>query len=74
MSRAAATSPRTRTSAQPPEPPFEVSLPDNLKISGVVLSDQVKSLDWRAREAQIADAAPDSTTAEVMGKLNALLS
>jgi len=54
--------------------PFEVSLPDNLKISGVVLSDQVKSLDWRARETQIADVAPESTTAEVMGKLNALLS
>ena len=54
--------------------PFEVSLPDNLKISGVVLSDQVKSLDWRAREAQIADVAPESTTAEVMGKLSALLS
>jgi len=54
--------------------PFEVFLPDNLKISGVVLSDQVKSLDWRAREAQIADVAPESTTAEVMGKLNVLLS
>ena len=54
--------------------PFEVSLPENLKISGVVLSDQVKSLDWRVREAQIADVAPESTTAEVMGKLNALLS
>ena len=54
--------------------PFEVSLPSNLKISGVVLSDQVKSLDWRAREAQIADVAPESITAEVLGKLNALLS
>ena len=54
--------------------PFEVSLPDNLKISGVVLSDQVKSLDWRVREAQIADVAPEATTAEVLGKLNTLLS
>jgi len=54
--------------------PFEVSLPDDLEISGVVLSDQVKSLDWRAREAQIADVAPETTTAEVLGKLNALLS
>jgi mRNA interferase MazF len=54
--------------------PFEVPLPENLKISGVVLSDQVKSLDWRAREAHIADVAPETTTAEVMGKLNALLS
>ena len=54
--------------------PFEVSLPSNLKISGVVLSDQVKSLDWRAREAQIADVAPETTTTEVLGKLNVLLS
>ena len=54
--------------------PFEVGLPENLQITGVVLSDQVKSLDWRAREAQIADVAPESTTAEVMGKLNVLLS
>ena len=54
--------------------PFEVSLPRNLNIAGVVLSDQVKSLDWRAREAQIADVAPESITAEVLGKLNALLS
>jgi len=54
--------------------PFEVPLPENLEISGAVLADQVKSLDWRARDAEIADAAPDSTTAEVLGKLNALLS
>ena len=54
--------------------PFEVALPDSLKITGVVLSDQVKSLDWRAREAQIADVAPETTIAEVLGKLNALLS
>src|SRR5437762_13948374 len=28
--------------------PFEVALPDGLAVSGVVLADQVKSLDWRA--------------------------
>lgn len=54
--------------------PFEVALPSNLKISGVVLADQVKSLDWRAREAQVADVAPEATIAEVLGKLDALLS
>lgn len=53
--------------------PFEVPLPDSLAISGVVLSDQVKSLDWRAREVEIADVAPESTTAEVLAKLNTLL-
>ena len=54
--------------------PFEVTLPDNLEISGVVLADQIKSLDWRAREAQIACKAPEPITAEVLGKVVALLS
>ena len=54
--------------------PFEVALPGNLEISGVVLADQVKSLDWRAREAHVAGVAPATATAEVLGKLNALLS
>ena len=54
--------------------PFEVILPDNLEISGVVLADQIKSLDWKAREAQIACMAPETITAEVLGKLDALLS
>jgi mRNA interferase MazF len=53
--------------------PFEVTLPDDLEISGVVLADQIKSLDWRAREAQVAGAAPEEVTAEVLGKLNTLL-
>lgn len=35
--------------------PFEVALPSGLAISGVILTDQVKSLDWRARNFQIKD-------------------
>ena len=30
--------------------PFEVKLPDGYAVSGVVLSDQLKSLDWRSRK------------------------
>ena len=30
--------------------PFEVSLPKNLPIQGVILSDQIKNLDFSARE------------------------
>ena len=30
--------------------PFEVLLPKNLPISGVILSDQIKSLDWKRRK------------------------
>jgi mRNA interferase MazF len=40
--------------------PFEVRLKTN-KIKGVVLSDQVKSLDWRARNAEfIVKSAPEA--------------
>lgn len=33
--------------------PFEVALPSGLAISGVVLPDQIKSLDWIARNFQV---------------------
>ena len=54
--------------------PFEVSLPSDLDVTGVILADQIKSLDWRARRAEIACRVPKSVTDEVLGKLNALLS
>ncbi|MCP4902236.1 MAG: endoribonuclease MazF [bacterium] len=53
--------------------PFEVELPSDLPVSGVILSDQVKSLDWRARQAEVDGEAPSSTVVEVLGKLQALL-
>ncbi len=33
--------------------PFEVNLPEGIGITGVILSDQVKSLDWKVRQANI---------------------
>ena len=54
--------------------PFEVALPTDLDVSGVILADQVKSLDWRARRAEIACRVPNAVTDEVLGKLNTLLS
>lgn len=53
--------------------PFEVSLPEGLPLAGVILADQVRSLDWRARQAEIACAAPAGTLDEVVGKLLALI-
>lgn len=40
--------------------PFEVSLPVNRKISGVILTDQIKSLDWKARKISLVVEAPNS--------------
>jgi mRNA interferase MazF len=40
--------------------PFEVSLPSDIQVVGVVLADQVKSLDWRARRAEfLAHLSPE---------------
>ena len=34
-------------------------LPENLGVSGVVLADQIKSLDWKARQANfMAQVSP----------------
>ena len=53
--------------------PFEVAIPAGLKISGVVLSDQVKSLDWKARQAELICQLPAPAVDEVLQKLNTLL-
>ena len=53
--------------------PFEVSLPHGIQVSGVVLSDQVKNLDWKAREASFCCSVPKETIHEVLNKLGTLI-
>ncbi len=53
--------------------PFEVSLPDACSVQGCILSDQVKSLDWRAREAEFIETAADSLILEVRMRVLALV-
>jgi mRNA interferase MazF len=54
--------------------PFEVLLPEGLPVAGAILSDQVKSLDWRTRNAELICTLPDETISEVLQKLSTLLS
>lgn len=53
--------------------PFEVKLPDNLEINGVVLADQVKSLDWRIRYLEFICKTPEEITEEVQEKIRLLI-
>jgi mRNA interferase MazF len=53
--------------------PFECAIPTGHKITGAVLSDHVKSLDWIARKASFASKAPKDLMDEVLGKLGAVL-
>ena len=53
--------------------PFEVRLADGLALGGVVLSDQIKSLDWRARKATLNDRAPAALILKVTSRILPLL-
>ncbi len=53
--------------------PFEVSLPSAGTVSGVVLADQIKSLDWRARRARFECPTTARVVGEVLDKVGVLL-
>jgi mRNA interferase MazF len=53
--------------------PFEVPLPAGLKVGGVVLSDAVKNLDWRTRNARYLEPAPRALLTAVQERLGLLL-
>src|SRR5512140_2328494 len=46
--------------------PFEVSLPEGLPVSGVILADQIKSLDWKVRKAEFLARTGGEVVEEVV--------
>lgn len=53
--------------------PFEVPLNPGGKISGVVLADHVKNLDWQARHVEFEAKAPNEIVTDVRERLRVLL-
>jgi mRNA interferase MazF len=53
--------------------PFEVLVPPGLSVKGAVLADQVKSLDWRTRRAELIGRLPVGLVNEVTAKMKSLL-
>jgi len=53
--------------------PFEVMLPASLKVQGAILSDQIKSLDWRVRRARFAGAVPPEVLEDAAARIMALV-
>ena len=53
--------------------PFEVVVGPGGKAKGAILSDQLKSLDWRARDARKFDAVSDEVMREVLVRIAALV-
>ncbi|OGU34073.1 MAG: mRNA-degrading endonuclease [Ignavibacteria bacterium GWB2_35_6b] len=53
--------------------PFEIELPSNNKITGVILADQVKSLDWKSRDVKFIDKIKPALVNELREKLSILI-
>src|SRR3984893_3329490 len=53
--------------------PFEVPLPSGCGVSGAILADHLKSLDWSVRRATKISRIPPSIQDEVLAKLAPLL-
>ena len=53
--------------------PFEVKLPEGLPIKGVILADQIRNLDWKARNAEFIAKAPEKVLAETLELIRLLL-
>ena len=52
---------------------FEVTIPEGLAVSAVVLADQAKSFDWQTRRAEFICRMPDNILMEVIAALERLL-
>jgi mRNA interferase MazF len=53
--------------------PFEVPIPRGAKLTGVILADHVKNIDWIARQATFHGVADEDTVLQVLARIEALL-
>jgi len=53
--------------------PFEVPMPSGTATTGVILSDAIKSVDWKARQARFVEILPPGPLKAVQGHLRLLL-
>lgn len=53
--------------------PFEIALPEGLPVTGVILADQIKSLDWKVRKAEFAAMTADEVIGDVLAVILPLI-
>ncbi|YAF94247.1 MAG: type II toxin-antitoxin system PemK/MazF family toxin [Nodularia sp. CChRGM 3473] len=52
---------------------FEVPLVEGMETKGVVLTDQIKTLDWKARKVKYVESITEDLIEEVQAKLETLI-
>src|SRR5438552_3583608 len=53
--------------------PFEVAIPAGCEVTGVILANQIRSMDWLSRHAEFICKLPTATLAEVLTKVRLFL-
>ncbi|MDP2181356.1 MAG: type II toxin-antitoxin system PemK/MazF family toxin [Actinomycetota bacterium] len=53
--------------------PFHVAIPEGQKVTGVVMVEQVKSIDFRSRDVKRIASAPEAVLEEVLSILDACI-
>lgn len=53
--------------------PFHVPVPESSALTGFVMVEQVKSVDFRARRAKLIERAPEELVREVLSILDACI-
>jgi mRNA interferase MazF len=53
--------------------PFEVAVPSGCAVTGVILADHVRSVDWRARRATPVEGSSPEVVEDVLARLAPLL-
>lgn len=55
------------------EYPFEVLIPSGLKVKGAILTDQLRTMDWRSRQLKFICKAPNQIVQECMNHISLYL-
>ena len=53
--------------------PFEVEIPDGFKVTGVILVNQIRTIDWTTRNVEIIDRLPDCELSKVQSLIAKLI-
>jgi len=53
--------------------PFEVVVPAGARVTGVILADQMRNLDWLAQNAEFYGIAEPTTVLDVLARIEAIL-
>jgi mRNA interferase MazF len=53
--------------------PFYVAVPEGLAVTGVIMTDQLRSLDFQARQANLMGKCPDQLLQDVLRRIKPIL-